>query len=157
MMVSKTGTRTGERIRKPEAMIGMILLGNYPAHNFRGIRLRYEPRRVLIETVRLMRKTPVEDATREAEPTLRRFGVLIGGRDLDKGLNRHFYLGAFESWSLHKPTPSIVFPQLEYDIVRCGELRRRCVSDPRGLFSKHYLEDFSDALVLPASSAIVCG
>lgn len=151
MAVETKQARSGERIRKPDALIGKVLLGDYPAHNYRGIRLRYEPRRVLVESVRLMREKPVEDATREAEPTLRRFGILVGGRDLDKGETRHFYLGAFESWRLVEPTPEVLFPRLcwKYD----EQAHVFDTSDPRESISRAALNNRNPCVIHPVSSA----
>ena len=95
--------RNGEKgLRKAGGLIGKVVAGRYPAANYVGIRLRYEPRRVLVQSVRRLRDKPLERGTLKLDPYLRRFGVIVTGFDLDKRQERTFYLGAFRNWRVMK-------------------------------------------------------
>jgi len=153
MVAKSKEVRTGERIRQPESLIGRVLFGAYPSHNYYGIRLRYELRRVLIQTVRLIREKPIEAKTREAEPALRRFGVLVGGLDLDKGETRHFYLGAFKSWLLRDPTPEVLYPDLCAKRTDGKVSKLFYLPDPRRFHAEMWAEDERPMRVYPVASA----
>lgn len=156
-MSSFFGPRVGERIRSPEKLIGLVLCGDYPAHNFLYMRLRYEPRRVLIERFRDLRAEPLESETLEGEPDVRRSRYLIVGRDLDKGQERRFYLGSFRSWSLFRPTPTIIFPQLSYEIVDAEGVRQRFVSDSRFHVAVACMERNPTCVLVPACNGVMAG
>lgn len=98
-----TQIRNGEKgLRRAGGLIGKVLAGRYPAANYVGVRLRYEPRRVLVQAVRRLNERPLERSTLKLDPFLRRFGVLVTGFDLDKRQERTFYLGAFRNWRVTK-------------------------------------------------------
>lgn len=81
--------------RRPDRLKGRVVSGLYPAANYYGVRLRYEPRRLLVESVRVLRNEPLEAETLELDPMLIRGRVLVTGIDLDKNAERTFYLESF--------------------------------------------------------------
>jgi len=153
MVVKLNVSRTGERIRYPQRLVGLVLEGQYPTANYEHVPLRYEYRRVLIELVRVVRYAPLEEETTDRNPFLRRFGILVTGRDLDKGQSRTFYLGAFASWSMHKPTPEVLYPDLWAERVRGDVVKRFHVPDPRRFHAEMWVEDEQPECVYPVASA----
>lgn len=87
---------------RPDRLKGRIVAGLYPAANYYGVRLRYEPRRLLVESVRVIRHEPIEAETLELDPMLKRGRVLITGLDLDKNAERSFYLESFVGLSVRR-------------------------------------------------------
>lgn len=87
--------RKNRKSNRPNSLKGRIVSGLYPAANYYGVRLRYEPRRLLVESVRVIRNEPLEAETLELDPMLRRGRVLVTGMDLDKHAERSFYLESF--------------------------------------------------------------
>jgi hypothetical protein len=70
---------------------GMLIEFEYPAANFRGVRPRWERRRLRVDRVRAINTEPLAPLTLELEPLLSRGKVLVTGLDLDKGRERSFY------------------------------------------------------------------
>lgn len=99
--------RTSARIRtawkkNPKSLVGKIVCGLYPAANYHGVRLRLEPRLLLVESVRLLREEPIESDTVEMDPLLKRGRVLLTGTDLNKLAERSFYIESFVGLSVLK-------------------------------------------------------
>jgi hypothetical protein len=87
--------RGGDR---PEKLVGKVIVGMYPRHNFRGVPTYYERRSVRVESVRLLRREPLDAITSTINPLLNRGKTLITGTDLDKHEERSFYLESFQVW-----------------------------------------------------------
>jgi hypothetical protein len=87
--------RTRER---PQNLVGKVLVGMYPRHNFQGVPSYCERRQVLVEKVRVLRREPLDMITPTINPLLNRGKVLITGTDLDKQEQRSFYLESFRVW-----------------------------------------------------------
>lgn len=145
----KNGFRVGERVRNIAALIGKVIVGEYPAANFRGVRKRFERRRLLVEEIRRLRDNPLDPETLELEPLLRRTELLVIGRDLDKGAERSFYLGAFRSWRAVPLKNVDVFPPLGVEVDNDGERDRVYFIDPRETLAKTIRKRRPTERVLP--------
>jgi hypothetical protein len=83
---------------RPEMLVGKLLVGLYPRHNFQGVPTYCERRQVLVEKVRVLRSEPLDAITPTLNPLLNRGQTLITGTDLDKHEERSFYLESFRHW-----------------------------------------------------------
>lgn len=63
----------------------------YPAGNYVGVRLRYEPRRIRVDAIT---EAPVSPVTLLLDPLVRRLGRRLTVWDFDKGAARTMYEGA---------------------------------------------------------------
>jgi hypothetical protein len=72
--------------------VGGCIQFNYARHNYAGIDQQQETRRVRITAIRDTRIEPLDSETLTLRPTLLRGRWLITGEDLDKGVERTFYL-----------------------------------------------------------------
>jgi len=70
---------------------GMLIEFEYPASNHRGVRPRWERRRVRVDRIRLLDDDPLDPITKEWNPLVVRGARLIIGFDLDKRQTRSFY------------------------------------------------------------------
>jgi hypothetical protein len=70
---------------------GKIVRFQYPRHNFIGVRSSNETRRIRIDRVRSLDDEPLDPATTELQPLLRRGRRLVLGFDLDRAASRSFY------------------------------------------------------------------
>ena len=68
----------------------------YPRHNYKGIPGKYEPRKLLVVSVRDLQKEALDASTAELNPTLIRGRWLVTGEDLDKGAERSFYVDSMK-------------------------------------------------------------
>jgi hypothetical protein len=73
-------------------VIGGCVRFQYARHNFVGLDQQQEVRRVRITAIRDIRIDPLDEETFTLRPTLLRGRYLITGEDLDKGVERTFYL-----------------------------------------------------------------
>ena len=69
----------------------------YPAHNFAGILSPLEPRRLMVTAVRDTQHNPLDVATFNLQPLLKRGRWLVTGIDLDKDEERSFYVDSMLS------------------------------------------------------------
>lgn len=99
--------RTGERIRNPKSLVGKTIVGWYPRANYRDVRLAYEERWFKVESFRDTLKEPIEQATRDLDPLLRRGRFLLIGMDLEKREERRFYLASFRNYSVVDVEPKL--------------------------------------------------
>lgn len=65
---------------------------DYPRHNFHEVLSRYERRRIVVKDVRDMSAVPIDPVTVQLQPLLRRGRWLVTGDDLDRGVERSFYV-----------------------------------------------------------------
>lgn len=142
----------GEGIRKPERLIGLVVAGEYRAANYRGVRPRWQPRKLLVEGVRDLAKQPLDPQTIELDPLLRRTGLLVTGRDLDDGREKSFYLGSFRSWRAVRFRDVEVFPPLGVEVDRAGERDRVYLEDPRARLAKVNRKARPNEKVLPMAT-----
>jgi len=88
-----------KRIRgRPQNLVGKVIVGMYPRHNFQGVPTYCERRQVLVVKVRVLRREPLDALTPTINPLLNRGDTLITGTDLDKHEERSFYLESFRVW-----------------------------------------------------------
>jgi hypothetical protein len=93
--------RTTNRLvggNRPQNLVGKVIVGMYPRHNFQGIRSHCERRQVLVERVRILGREPLDPITSTLNPLQIRGKVLVTGTDLDKHEERSFYLDSFQVW-----------------------------------------------------------
>ena len=83
---------------RPQNLVGKVIVGMYPRHNFQGVPTYCERRQVLVEKVRVLRSEPLDALTPTINPLLNRGKTLITGTDLDKHAERSFYLESFRVW-----------------------------------------------------------
>lgn len=72
--------------------VGCCIRFSYARHNYAGIDQQQETRRIRITAIRDTRQEPLDAETLTLRPTLLRGRWLITGEDLDKGVERTFYL-----------------------------------------------------------------
>ncbi|WP_397570688.1 hypothetical protein [Schlesneria sp. T3-172] len=77
-------------------VVGACIRFEYPAHNFRNVTSKLEPRRLRITSIRDTAAEPVEEQWVALNPTLLRGRYLVTGEDLDKGEERSFYVERME-------------------------------------------------------------
>ncbi len=75
----------------------------YPRHNYKGIPGKYEPRKLLVVSVRDLQKEALDASTAELNPTLIRGRWLVTGEDLDKGAERSFYVDSMVGIEPYEP------------------------------------------------------
>lgn len=63
----------------------------YPRHNYRQLPKKTELRRIVVASVRDVRRDPLDQTTEPLNPLLRRSRWLVFGKDLDKDAERSFY------------------------------------------------------------------
>lgn len=97
---------TRKELKNVQSLIGKVVAGLYPRHNFRGVISSYEDRRVLVTRVRVIAKEPLDSITTTLNPLLRRGRVLIIGIDQAKNAERSFYLDSFHVWEAFDFIPS---------------------------------------------------
>jgi len=99
---------------RPEMLVGKLLVGLYPRHNFQGVPSYCERRQVLVEKVRVLRREPLDAITPTINPLLNRGKTLITGTDLDKHEERSFYLESFRIWETFD---YVAEPAVEIEVV----------------------------------------
>ena len=104
-----TGDRSGKGDR-PQNLVGKVIVGMYPRHNFQGVPTYCERRAVLVEKVRVLRSEPLDALTPTINPLLNRGKTLITGTDLDKHAERSFYLESFRIWETFDSMPDAGIP-----------------------------------------------
>ena len=124
-----------ERSRWLQRLVGPVIEGAYPAHNFDKVPQRYERRGVLIEDVRDCLADPLDPETLAANPLQRRGRFLVIGRDLGKCDRRRFYLRSFRGWRLRRPT--IDDEPLRCDVVLVDGATVTEVSERQLRFDRH--------------------
>lgn len=148
--------RTGDcGPRTARQLVGKVVVGRYPAANYRGVLLRYETRRLLVEGVTVLAEKPLDPETLKLDPHLRRSNVRVTGRDLDKGAERSFYLGAFAWWQVldYESVAAELFPDLRAE-VDTGEMTLQfAVMDMRAEITSLRMEKGQRVLPLPSISS----
>jgi hypothetical protein len=124
--------------------VGSLIQFCYPRHNFTGTRrCRLEQRRIRITAVRDLRDEPLDPATLESEPHVRRGKLLVTGYDLDRHAERSFYV---ESMSELRPLDVTLrpLPPLRAAIIDGeGLVRITEMPDPR----ERYCQTFNEIAV----------
>lgn len=72
--------------------IGRDYLFGYPRHNFHGVASALEWRRVRVTAIRDLVESPLDPLTTTIQPLVKRGRYLVTGLDLDKNVERSFYL-----------------------------------------------------------------
>jgi len=118
--------------------VGQVIQFLYPAANYVDVKKRWEQRRVLLEKVRDLSAEPLDPKTVEEDPLLDRGGTLVTGTDVDRGVERSFYIKpehepeVVEASKLQDPLP------LKIAIVHDGTVRIAEMPDPRVEFLKTF-------------------
>jgi hypothetical protein len=99
-------------------VVGRAYQFKYPAHNYIGIPLKLEGRRIRVLSIRDTRRDRLDCDTFEMNPTLKRGRWLITGRDLDRACDRSFYLESMESIGEIREQPEI--PSCEFRVWFVG-------------------------------------
>jgi hypothetical protein len=86
---------------KPKLGRKMVISFLYPCANYCGIRPRLERRRLLVQEVRDVSRSPLDPVTLTREPQLRRGRWLVTGLDLMRGAERSFYLESMTDLICH--------------------------------------------------------
>lgn len=95
------------RTLRIDRLVGRVIEGDYPRHNFKGVPTAYEHRRALVLSVRDVEAIPLEAETVAANPLQRRGRYLIEAYDIDKDEGRHFYLESFRQLRSRTPKQSL--------------------------------------------------
>jgi hypothetical protein len=113
---SKVETKAKPASTRPEAepreaRVCPMVAGKYyrfmfPRHNFSGIVSRLEERYFRCDSIRDLRKQPIERITFEIQPLLRRGRFLVTGWDLDKQEERSFYCNSMQNIVEIDPPPN---------------------------------------------------
>lgn len=86
---------------------GRVYCFQYPRHNFHGVSSGLEVRHVRVTELRDLTVQRLEQASVDVQPLLRRSRWLLTGLDLDKNLERSFYLRSIkEAEELREYQPS---------------------------------------------------
>ncbi len=84
-------------------LLGSVIVGKYPAANYRGVLPRYEERKVLVRGVRDTSRDKLDPITTKLDPLLMRGRYLVTGGDLEKQEERSFYLNRFLYYRIEPP------------------------------------------------------
>lgn len=79
-------------MHQPFLQPGRAYSFGYPRHNYRQIPTTTEQRRIVVVSVRDTRDDPLDHVTETLNPLLKRSRWLVTGMDLDKDLERSFYV-----------------------------------------------------------------
>ena len=69
----------------------------YPRHNYRQLPKTTELRRIVVASVRDTHEAPLDHVTESLNPLLKRSRWLVTGRDLDKDVERSFYMDSMSN------------------------------------------------------------
>lgn len=79
---------TSEALR---SLVGKVVCGKYPRHNYQGIPKHLEDRCFRVDRVRVMTEEPLEPETSALNPLLQRGTILVTGWDFGRQAERSFY------------------------------------------------------------------
>lgn len=100
---------------------GMVLEFEYPTANYFGARLRWERRRLRVESVRDLAAAPLDPLTLTIDPQLRRGRWLVTGVDLDRGAERSFYLESMRDMRSDGPPAAFGEPGHAVAWIHCDD------------------------------------
>lgn len=121
--------------------VGNVVSFFYPAANYEGARPDLEQRQIRITKVRDLRDEPLDLVTMTICPTLRRGTVLVTGLDLQKGVERSFYV---ESMTELRACGRVFDGPCEVRILETdsdNEVVHRGTADSSLLFARLWMEN----------------